>query len=163
MSDTEVQKVEAPEKPVETPRTRAFGFPDIREEMDRLWMSAFSGPWRPFRFGEQLAHVPTMDVFEKDGALEVRVELPGMEAKDVDIRVAGHTLSITGEKREEKETKEATFHRTERSYGKFSRQISLPSNAEGQKTTAKFNNGVLEIKVPLDGESGDGQKIEIQP
>jgi HSP20 family protein len=106
--------------------------------------------------------MPTMDVFEKDGNIEVRVELPGIEVKDVDVNVNGSTLSIVGEKKEERETKEATFHRTERTYGKFSRQITLPANAQGAKATAKFNNGVLEVKIPVDGETNAGKKIEIQ-
>jgi HSP20 family protein len=162
MADLEVQNAEESEKPAETPRTRGITFPDIREEMDRLWMSVFSSPWRPFHLAEQMALIPTMDVFEKDGNIEVKIELPGIEAKDVDIRVTGHTLSVTGEKHEEKETKDATFHRTERSYGRFSRQVTLPSNAHGSKAKAKFNNGVLEIKIPVDGDSDDGKKIEIE-
>jgi HSP20 family protein len=162
MATQEVQKAAEAEKPAEAQKSRALTFPDIREEMDRLWMSVLSNSWRPFRFAEPLALIPTMDVFEKDGHLEVRVELPGIDAKDVDVTVNGSTLSITGEKKEEKETKESTFHRTERTYGKFSRQITLPANAHSTKATAKFNNGVLEVKIPVDGESDGGKKIEIQ-
>jgi HSP20 family protein len=149
MTTNDEQPAEEAPKPVEVTKTRAVSFPDIREEMDRLWAAVMQNPWRPFRTTEPAGLLPTMDVFEKDGKVEIKIELPGVAAKDIEISVDEGILTVSGEKREEKEVKEATYHRSERTYGKFSRQISLPANVDSDRATAKFTDGVLEITMPM--------------
>ena len=84
-----------------------------------------------------------------------------MTEKDINIEVTEDGLTISGEKREEKEVKEENYYRSERSYGKFTRRIPLPRTADAEKATAKFKDGVLEIDMPLTGGGGP-RKIEIK-
>lgn len=164
MTSEESTNVPVTEKSPAPARTRSMSFSDIRDEMDRLWATIVANPWRPLRFaGVQTPLMPTMDVFEKDNQLTVKVELPGIEAKDIDVTVEDGVLTIAGEKKEEREIKEATYHRSERTYGKFSRQFPLPPQAEGEKATAKFAHGVLEITIPMSSSAPpNAKKIEIQ-
>ena len=130
-----------------TVRSDVLGLTDMREEMDRLW-EAITGRARTFpqlRFQQ----APAVDVFEKDGALHLRAELPGLKQEDVNIEIGEDGLTISGEKKEEKEVKEEKYYRSERTYGKFLRRIPLPKNAEADKAEAHFKDGVLEIDMPL--------------
>jgi HSP20 family protein len=142
------------------PRRELFSLADMRAEMDRLWdaMTARS----PFLTSVTRFQQPAIDVFEKDGALHVRAEVPGMTEKDITIEVKDEGLTISGEKKEEKEVKEENYYRSERSYGKFTRRIPLPRTADTAKATAQFKDGVLEIDMPLQN-GGGARKIEIQP
>ena len=142
------------------PKPRALGFPDLRDEMDRLWETVMSAPWRPFQHFERRA-LPVMDVFEKEGRLHVRAELPGMTDKDIEITVTGDALTISGEKKEEREVKEENYYRSERTYGRFSRQVALPAGADAENATAQFKNGVLEVVVPLRAPAAK-KKVDIK-
>jgi HSP20 family protein len=136
-----------------------FGLADMREEMDRLW-EVLTGRARTFpqmRFQQ----IPAIDVFEKDGALHVRADLPGLTQEDVSIEVGNDGLTISGEKKEEKEVKEDKYYRSERSYGKFVRRIPLPKTADVEKAEAKFKDGVLEIDLPLTSAPA-AKKIEVK-
>jgi len=131
-------------------RRDAFGLADMRDEMDRLW-EVITGRAKTFpqmRFQQ----MPVVDVYEKDGSLHVRAELPGLKQEDVDIEVGDDGLTISGEKKEEKEIKEGKYYRSERSYGKFLRRIPLPKTADADKAQAHFKDGVLEIDLPLSGD-----------
>ncbi len=127
--------------------------------MDRLW-EAITGrahTFPPMRFQQ----MPAVDVYEKDGALHVRAELPGLTQKDVEIEVGEAGLTISGEKKEEKEIKEEKYLRSERSYGRFMRRIPLPKTAVTDKAEAHFKDGVLEIDMPLTEESAT-KKIAVK-
>jgi HSP20 family protein len=141
------------------PKRDFFSLSDMRAEMDRLWdaMTARS----PFLTSVTRFQQPAIDVFEKDGALHVRAEVPGIDQKDISIEVKDDGLVISGEKKEEKEVKEENYYRSERSYGKFTRRIPLPRTAQADKATAKFKDGVLEIDMPL-ANGGGAKKIEIK-
>jgi len=93
--------------------------------------------------------MPATDVFEKDGALHIRAELPGMTDKDVEIEITADAVTISGEKKEEHEVKEKDYYRSERTYGAFSRQVALPAGADIDQAKAQFKDGVLQIDVPL--------------
>jgi HSP20 family protein len=135
-------------------------FTDLRDEIDRLWETALANPWRPFRAYAKEPVFPAIDVFEKDGALQVHAELPGLADKDVEITVEGNVLSITGEKTDESETKEKDFYRRERSYGRFARRIALPDGAQKDQIAASFKDGVLKVNVPL--KKTEAQKVAIK-
>jgi len=151
------------EKAPEVARTRSVSLPDLREEMDRLWATVMSSPWRPFRSLDTQKLLPSIDVFEKDGQLHVKVELPGMTASDVEITATEDSLKISGEKKTEREVKEENYHLSERSYGSFSRQVSIPPEADIENAGAKFTDGVLEITLPLKKTPPTAaKKIEIQ-
>jgi HSP20 family protein len=143
------------------PKLRMGGFPDLREEMDRIWEAMMAARLRPFQYLARQSF-PAIDVFEKDGKLQVRAELPGMTEKDIEIEVAGDALTISGEKKQETEVKEENYSRSERIYGQFSRQVALPPGADPGQSTALFKDGVLEIEVPLKAAE-PRKRIEIRP
>ncbi|MBW1992589.1 MAG: Hsp20/alpha crystallin family protein [Deltaproteobacteria bacterium] len=126
----------------------------LRREIDRLWEDFF-GPTR--RAFEPLveAWVPAIDVSESGDKVTIKAEIPGIEAKDIEISMAGDTLTIKGEKKAEKEEKGESFHLVERSYGAFSRSIRLPAAVDADKIEATYKNGVLTITCP--------KKEEVKP
>ena len=105
--------------------------------------------------------IPAVDVFEKEGQLHVRAELPGLTEKDINIEIVDDGLVISGEKKEEKEVKEENYYRSERSYGKFTRRIALPRTADAGKAAAQFKDGVLQIDMPLTNGHAT-RKIEVK-
>ncbi|MFO7816639.1 MAG: Hsp20/alpha crystallin family protein [Thermodesulfobacteriota bacterium] len=105
--------------------------------------------------------IPAMDVQEKNGKLVVKAELPGLEAKDVDVSIENNQLIIKGEKKDEKtEDKEGRSY-SECSYGAFYRTIPIASEVDADKIKAKFKNGVLTVKVPKKAKA-EGRKIAIE-
>jgi HSP20 family protein len=92
---------------------------------------------------------PSLDVFEKDNRLIARVDLPGMKKEDVKVEVADGHLTISGERKHETEENKESFYRCEREYGSFYRAIPLPEGVKFEEVKAAFNNGVLEVSVPL--------------
>ena len=134
------------EKPVMRPRKLSL-FDQLREEMDRMFdMPAprFGlAPWR------EVAFVPPLELEEKDNTLFVRADLPGMKKEHVKVEVAPEGVTITGERKEEKEEKKEGYFRTERLYGSFERFVPLPDGAVLDKALAEFEDGVLTVTVPL--------------
>ena len=104
---------------------------------------------------------PAIDIVERDGRLVVRADLPGMSADDVRIEIRDDALVLEGERRSEIEVEEEGVYRSERVYGRFSRVIPLPDGADLDKASARFENGVLEIEIPL-REDARRRRIEIQ-
>jgi HSP20 family protein len=91
---------------------------------------------------------PHVDIRETDDALLVQAELPGIDKKDVHLEVKDGVLTLSGERRYEKDVKEENVHRVERAYGSFSRSFSLPTNIDTGKVDANMENGVLEVRLP---------------
>jgi HSP20 family protein len=89
-----------------------------------------------------------MDVSETKDAMMVKMEVPGMEPKDIQISLQEQLLTVKGEKHQEKEEKEERYYRMERSYGAFTRSVRLPVAADGSKVTATFKNGLLTVMLP---------------
>jgi HSP20 family protein len=92
--------------------------------------------------------LPRVDVLEKDGHIVLRCELPGMDEKEIDLKLEGSVLTIKGEKKFEKEQKEANYHRVESFHGTFSRSFTLPDSADAEKIKAEYKNGILTVTVP---------------
>ena len=160
MTDENTTKTEQANGQATAVATKPGVFADFRDEIDRLWETALANPWRPFRTYSKEPVYPAVDVFEKDGELRIQAELPGMAEKDVEITVEGNVLAITGEKTDETEVNEKDFYRRERSYGRFARRIALPDGAQKDQITAKFKDGVLKVKVPV--QKTEAQKVEIK-
>jgi HSP20 family protein len=97
--------------------------------------------------------IPAIDVFEKEGNIEIELEAPGIKEEDLKIKVEDGMLIISGERKFEKEDKKENYYRMERSYGSFSRSFSLPDNIERDKIGAKYENGLLKITLPKKPES----------
>jgi len=91
---------------------------------------------------------PRVDIRETDDALLVQAELPGIDKKDVQLEVKDGVLTLSGERRYEKDVKEENVHRVERAYGRFSRSFSLPSNVDANNVDASMKDGVLEVRLP---------------
>ncbi|MBW2145868.1 MAG: Hsp20/alpha crystallin family protein [Deltaproteobacteria bacterium] len=131
---------------------------ELHREMDRMF-GRFFGDW----FSSEPAlgkWSPMVDLSETTDNLVVRVEVPGMSPKDIQISLVGNTLSIKGEKKQEKKEKEENFYRVERSYGSFSRSISLPCDIEQDKVDAAYKDGILTITMPK-SETAKAKEIKI--
>jgi HSP20 family protein len=113
-----------------------------------------------FPFTKEMAY-PAVDVSETDKEIVAKAELPGLEPEDVDISLRDDVLTIKGEKKFEEETKKDNFHRIERSYGSFSRQIILPAGVKEDQVKAKFEKGVLTITM-LKSKESKAKKISIE-
>ena len=123
------------------------------EEIERRFEDVFGRTflsWWPMRGVEWL---PTADVIEREDSFVVQVELPGMKREDIDVSVTGTTLNISGERKAEAEVKKEGYRRRERSYGSFSRSMSLPSNVDADKIKASYEDGVLELVLPKTAET----------
>lgn len=131
---------------------------EMREAMEkvfgrfpRLFREEPLGPWWP-----------AVDVFERDDNVVVKVDLPGVDKKNVKIFVTDEDVTIQGEMKREEEVREKNYYRSERAYGKFSRTIPLPVAVDRDKAKASFKDGVLEIVIPKAKEI-KGRQIEITP
>ncbi|MGE5263636.1 MAG: Hsp20/alpha crystallin family protein [Acidobacteriota bacterium] len=118
----------------------------LRDMMDRLFEDSFVRT----RSGSMLARTGDLavDLFETKDDVVVTATLPGVKPEDVELTITGETLSIRGETKEEKETKDENYIRRERRYGSFSRSIQLPAGLQTDKAEASFENGVLTLKLP---------------
>ena len=119
----------------------------LRREMDRLWDDYFGSGRRGLQ-PLQAEYTPAVDVKETAEAVVVKAEVPGMDAKEINISVTGNVLTIKGEKKSEREEKEENYHLVERSYGSFSRSLKLPAAVELDKIEAKYDKGVLTVTCP---------------
>jgi HSP20 family protein len=128
----------------------------LHRGIDRLFADAWNGNLAPTLLSEPWTTgriVPSLDVAEDDKAFRVSVELPGMTDKDVSVTVDDRTLTIRGEKKEEKEKKDKDVFRRERAYGSFRRTIELPGDVDAAQIEAKFKDGVLTIALPKTAEA----------
>lgn len=104
---------------------------------------------------------PMVDTYEKDDAIIVNAELPGVNKEDISVDVKNNILTISGERKHEEDVNEDNFFRKERFYGKFQRSFTLPDNVDSEKVDAAYKDGVLEVKIPKT-EQGSTKKIEIK-
>jgi len=124
----------------------------LRREMDDLF-DRFFGNW-PFRAGTTNGeHWPALDIGEDGGNLVVKAELPGLKADEVEINVMGDVLTISGEKKDEKENQSENLFYRERRYGSFRRTVQLPANVDADHVEARFADGVLTVSLPKDQKS----------
>jgi len=94
-----------------------------------------------------------VDIYEDEHNIALKLEVPGIDEKDIDVRIEGNTLTVHGERKIEKEEKEENFRRIERQYGSFTRSFNLPSSVEPGQVTADYNKGVLKIKLAKKAEA----------
>jgi HSP20 family protein len=139
-------------------RSTANVFQPIQREFDRLFDQLGAG-WTQLT---EIELAPRMDMRDTKDGVEITVELPGMGKDDVKIAVEDDVLTISGEKRTEKETKEEDYRFSERTYGAFSRSVALPRGVDPDKIKASMKDGVLKLVAPRNG-STKTKAIEIQP
>ena len=157
-----------------TPAARAPSDPwqNFRGEMDRLFdrFSGFGLPsmrrmfdLTPSAESSFNLAVPAVDVTEDDKAYKIAAELPGLEEKDIEVSVTGDVLTLSGEKRQEKEEKNKNWYVSERAYGSFQRAFVLPEGIDRDKIAAAFAKGVLTVTLPKNAETQKQQKkIEVK-
>jgi HSP20 family protein len=126
----------------------------MEDLMSRFWGDEEDG-WQFARL------TPAIDVTESESALEARVDLPGVNPDEIDIQLSGNLLTVSGERREEKEEKGRTYHRIERRSGSFSRCVSLPCAVQEDEVAADCRDGVLTITLPKTDEA-KSHKIEVK-
>lgn len=160
------------EKKSEREFVTPFGFMRrFSEDMEKLF-EEFPGFHFPKLFSrdflplekefEKVDWVPQVEILRHNGDFTVRAELPGLTKDDVKVEVNNDGLTLSGERKEEKEEKAEGYYRTERSYGSFYRLIPLPKGVNVDKTTATFHNGLLEIKMQVPKMEERTRKIEIK-
>jgi HSP20 family protein len=104
---------------------------------------------------------PAADVSETDKTIEVKMDLPGINANDIDVQVNGNLLTVSGERKEEKEEKGKTYHRIERRNGRFSRSTTLPAAVKEDKVDAQYHDGVLTITMDK-AEEAKSRRIKVK-
>jgi HSP20 family protein len=145
-------------------REEGYPFHSLQQEVNRLFddffgkgefgLTPFSGGFME-RYG---AFNPQVDVTETDQEIKVAAELPGLTEKDVEVSLSNDMLTISGEKKAEKEVKGENYYRMERSYGSFQRTIPLPTEIEADKVDATFKNGVLTVTLPKSAQAVQNRK-----
>lgn len=127
----------------------------LQRQMNRLFES-FAGKAPQGPFEEEISSLefgPPVDIIEDEQKLTFKVEVPGIEEKDIKVEVENNVLTVRGERKLEKEVKEENFRRMERHYGAFARSFSLPPSVDAEKIEANYNNGVLAIQMPKRAEA----------
>lgn len=138
------------------PYVNVFG--SLQREIDRLFED-FSPV---FGAGRNLVDLKCkMDLAETKDGLELTVELPGLEDKDVNVTVSDGVLTVSGEKKFESEEKDKNYHFVERGYGSFSRSIALPEGVKADQIKANLSKGVLKVTAPMPAKEAP-KKIEVQ-
>jgi HSP20 family protein len=138
----------------------------IQDRMNRLFQESYGGQDQELSTS---AFAPPVDVYEDEHSIMLKVEVPGIDEKDIDIRLENNTLVVRGERKFEKEEKEENYHRVERRYGSFVRSFSLPNTVDTENVQATYDKGVLKIALAKKAEAkpkqikvsvGTGKQIE---
>ena len=139
---------------------RPFGeLSSLRREMDKLWDRSLGETPFGRTFPEMWS--PSVDIAETKDNFVVKAELPGLEAKDVNVSISGDILTIKGEKKAEEEEKDEHYHRIERYSGSFQRVFQLSSGVKADKIEANFDKGVLKVTLPK-VEEAKKKEIEVK-
>jgi len=126
-------------------------FSTLQERMNRLFRESFAEGGQEALMSTTFA--PPVDVYEDEHNVTLKIEVPGIEEKDIDVRVENNTLTVHGERKFEKEEKEENFRRVERQYGSFTRTFTLPNTVDVDKVSANYDKGVLKIALPKKAEA----------
>ena len=131
----------------------------VQSEINRLFNTLFESP-TPQSNGTR-RWVPAMDLVEQDAEFVLRADLPGISEEDVKIELQDDVLTVSGERKAEHEERKEGYYRVERSYGSFSRSLTLPEGVDADAVKASFENGVLEVRIPKP-EQRKPRKVAIQ-
>jgi HSP20 family protein len=121
----------------------------LQERMNRLFEESARGAGRGHEEDWTMgAWAPAVDIYESGSDVVLKAELPGLDLKDVDIRIENNVLTLKGERKTDNEVKRESYHRVERSYGAFTRSFTLPSTVDTNAVKADYKDGVLRIVLP---------------
>ena len=126
-------------------------FSSLQDRMNRLVRDSF-GEGREEAL-TTTSFAPAVDVYEDEHNVTLKIEVPGINEKDIDVRIENNTLTVHGERKFEKEEKEENFRRVERQYGSFTRSFTLPNTVDPEQVTANYDKGVLNIKLAKKAEA----------
>ena len=125
---------------------------DRMNRMNRLFRESYS-PEAPEEALTTTNFAPPVDIYEDEHNITLKIEVPGIDEKDIDVRVENNTLTVHGERKFEKEEKEENYRRVERQYGSFTRTFTLPSTVDHENVQADYDKGVLKIKLAKKAEA----------
>jgi HSP20 family protein len=127
-------------------------FTTLQDLMNRLFRDSF-GPEGREEALTTSTFAPPVDVYEDEHNITLKIEVSGIEEKDIDVRIENNTLTVHGERKFEKEEKEENYRRVERQYGSFTRTFSLPTSVDPEHVSANYDKGVLKIKLAKKAEA----------
>jgi HSP20 family protein len=136
---------------------------ELQADLERFWDRGW-GAWPLWRWpanGGATTWAPKMDVFEKDGQLTLRAELPGLTKDDVELMLDHGDLVLRGKREQESEVQEADYYRSERHYGSFYRRLALGFEVKPEQVTARFKDGILEVTLPRPPAPGQPEPIRV--
>ena len=124
----------------------------LQDRMNRIFRESFS-PERPDEALTTSNFAPPVDVYEDEHNISLKIEVPGIDEKDINVSIENNTLTVHGERRFEKDEKEENFHRVERMYGSFTRSFTLPNTVDSDQVNAHYEKGVLKIRLAKKAEA----------
>jgi HSP20 family protein len=127
-------------------------FSTLQDRMNRLFRESY-GPEGRDESLTTSQFAPPVDVYEDEHNVVLKVEVPGIDEKDIDVRVENNVLTVHGERKVEKEEKEENFRRVERQYGSFTRTFTVPSTVDAERIQADYDKGILKIVLPKKAEA----------
>ena len=140
-------------------------FPTMQDRMNlmnRLFRESYS-PEGPEEALTTTTFAPPVDIYEDEHNITLKIEVPGIDEKDIDVRIENNTLTVHGERKFEKEEKEENFRRVERQYGGFTRSFTLPSSVDPGQVNADYDKGVLKINLAKKAEAKPKQiKVNVR-
>jgi HSP20 family protein len=127
-------------------------FVTLQDRMNRMFRDSF-GPEGREEALTTTTFAPPVDVYEDEHNITLKIEVPGIEEKDIDVRIENNTLTVHGERKFEKEEKEENYRRVERQYGSFTRTFTLPNTVDHEKVQADYDKGVLNVQLAKKAEA----------
>src|SRR6266436_5395120 len=125
-------------------------FSTLQDRMNRLFQQSYGDREEALTASN---FAPAVDVYEDEHNVTLKIEVPGIEEQDIDVRIENNVLTVHGERRIEKEEKEENYRRVERQYGSFTRTFNLPTTVDAEKVSADYDKGVLKISLPKKAEA----------
>jgi HSP20 family protein len=129
-------------------------FVSLQDRVNRLFRDSY-GPEGREESLTSASFAPPVDVYEDEHSVRLKIEVPGIDQKDIDVRIENNVLTVHGERKLEREEKEENFLRVERQYGSFTRTFTLPNSVDAEKVSASYDQGLLKISLP--------KKVEAKP
>src|SRR5262252_3294481 len=123
---------------------------ELQNRMSRLFEDQYGGLEEALTAG---AFVPPVDIYEDEHSIQLKLEVPGIDQKDLDVKVENNVLTVHGERKFEKEEKEENFRRVERRYGSFTRSFTLPNTVDAENVTANYDKGLLKVNLAKKSEA----------
>ncbi len=127
-------------------------FSTLQDRVNRVFRESYSGPGQDESLTTS-SFAPAVDVYEDEHTVTLKIEVPGIDEKDIDVRLENNTLTVHGDRKIEKEEKEENYRRVERQYGSFTRTFTLPTTVDSEKVSASYDKGVLKIALPKKAEA----------